>query len=113
MFRGTTRSLSTLAITTALLLPATTRAQTPRNSSSGAGILVMAHGGQPEWDQAVVDAVLPLKQRIPIALALGMADPVTLQAGLDSLEAQGAESVAVVRLFLSGESFLHDTEFYF
>jgi len=76
------------------------------------GILVMAHGGIPEWDAAVVDAVEPVKAVVPTALALGMADPVTLQAALDSLRESGAEKVAVVRLFLSGESFLHDTEFY-
>lgn len=76
------------------------------------GILVMAHGGAPEWDRAVAAAVEPVKARIPTALAMGMADPTTLQAALDSLRGQGVETVAVVRLFLSGESFLHDTEFY-
>lgn len=76
------------------------------------GILVMAHGGTPEWDKAVTDAVVPLKSRIPIALALGMADPRTMQAALDSLQERGVREVAVVRLFLSGESFLHETEFY-
>lgn len=72
----------------------------------------MAHGGTPEWDAAVVEAVVPLKSQIPTALALGMADPATMQAALDSLENQGVDHVAVVRLFLSGESFLHDTEYY-
>ncbi len=86
-------------------------AQTPATEAR-VGILVMAHGGIPEWDQAVVEAVEPVKTVVPTALALGMSDPVTLQAALDSLGAAGAETVAVVRLFLSGESFLHDTEFY-
>lgn len=75
------------------------------------GVLVMAHGGTPEWNAAVALAVAPLRERIPTALALGMADPVTLQAGLDSLGERGVGRVAVVRLFLSGESFLHQTEF--
>lgn len=77
-----------------------------------AGIMIMAHGGDPVWDAAVVEAVTPLKSRIPTALAMGMADPTTMQAALDSLQAQGVEHVAVVRLFLSGESFIHDTEYY-
>jgi sirohydrochlorin cobaltochelatase len=76
------------------------------------GILIMAHGGMPEWDQAVAEAVIPLKDVLPTTLALGMADPVTMQAALDSLQNEGVEKVAVVRLFLSGESFIHDTEFY-
>ncbi len=77
------------------------------------GVLVMAHGGGAEWNAAVAEAVAPLRDRIPLVLALGMADPRTLQAGLDSLAAQGASNVAVIRLFLSGASFLHQTEYLF
>lgn len=77
------------------------------------GVLVMAHGGGAEWNAAVAEAVAPLRDRIPLVLALGMADPRTLQAGLDSLAAQGANDVAVVRLFLSGDSFLHQTQYLF
>jgi sirohydrochlorin cobaltochelatase len=76
------------------------------------GILIMAHGGMPEWDAAVAEAVTPMKDVIPTSLALGMADPATMQAALDSLQSKGVNKVAVVRLFLSGESFIHDTEFY-
>ena len=77
------------------------------------GVLVMAHGGGAEWNAAVAQAVAPLRDRIPLVLALGMADPRTLQAGLDSLAAHGARDMAVVRLFLSGASFLHQTEYLF
>lgn len=87
-------------------------AQSPVAESPDVGVLIMAHGGTPEWDGAVVDAILPVKSVVPTALALGMADPTTMQAALDSLASQGVETVAVVRLFLSGESFLQDTEFY-
>jgi hypothetical protein len=38
-----------------------------------------------------------------------MADPRTVEAGLDSLEALGVRRVAVVRLFLSGRSFRAET----
>ena len=77
------------------------------------GILVMAHGGAPEWNASVGDALAGLRDRIPVALALGMADPRTLQAALDSLHHRGAGTVAVVRLFVSGASFLHQTEYVF
>jgi sirohydrochlorin ferrochelatase len=80
-------------------------------SSRRAGLLVMAHGGGPAWDRAVGEAVEPMRAALPTALALGMADPVTLQAAVDSLEAEGVTDVAVVRLFLSGASFLHQTQF--
>lgn len=75
------------------------------------GILVMAHGGGEEWNGRVDDAVQPLRDRVPVSLALGMANPTTMQAALDSLADEGVNTVAVVRLFVSGASFLHPTEF--
>lgn len=77
------------------------------------GVLVMAHGGGAEWNASVNTALAALRDRMPVALALGMANPHTLQAALDSLYDRGARSVAVVRLFVSGRSFLHQTEYLF
>lgn len=71
----------------------------------------MAHGGGAEWNGRVEDALRPLRRRIPVSLALGMANPATMQAALDSLRDEGVNTVAVVRLFVSGASFLHPTEF--
>lgn len=79
--------------------------------STQPGLLVMAHGGSPEWNQAVLEAVAPLRSERPTAVAFGMADPHTLQQALDSLEAQGARRAVVVRLFMDGASFLHQTEY--
>lgn len=73
----------------------------------------MAHGGGPEWNGSVDAALAGLRERIPVALALGMANPHTLQAALDSLHRRGVGTVAVVRLFISGASFLHQTEYLF
>ena len=75
------------------------------------GILVMAHGGGAEWNGRVEDALRPLRDRVPVSLALGMADPGTMQSALDSLAGEGVNTVVVVRLFVSGASFLHPTEF--
>jgi hypothetical protein len=71
----------------------------------------MAHGGSAEWNATVEAAVAPLRRRYPVAVAFGMADPRTLDQALDSLAARGVERVAVVRLFLDGRSFLHQTEY--
>ena len=71
----------------------------------------MAHGGGPEWNRTVSDLVAPLRSEIPVALAFGMADPATLGASLDTLRSAGVERVAVVRLFVSGKSFLDQTEY--
>ena len=73
----------------------------------------MAHGGGEEWNRNVTASVAELRERIPVAVAFGMANPHTLQTALDELETQGASTIAVVRLFLSGASFLHQTEFLF
>ncbi|MBT5695833.1 MAG: hypothetical protein HOJ74_10700 [Gemmatimonadales bacterium] len=75
------------------------------------GILVMAHGGTEKWNAAVREAVQPLADVIPTEIAFGMADPLSLKAGLSSLEDAGVERIAVVRMFLSGESFAEQTRY--
>lgn len=100
-----------------LLLPASLVAQAPADpapsrAASDYGILLMAHGGSPEWNAMVQAAVAPLAPHRPIAVAFGMADPATMAAALDTLRQAGVERVAVVRLFISGESFLPATLFH-
>ena len=77
------------------------------------GVLIMAHGGGAEWNKQVDASIAGLRDRLPVSLAFGMANPETLQASLDSLRDHGASTVAVVRLFISGDAFLHQTEFLF
>lgn len=71
----------------------------------------MAHGASPEWNASVDEGLASLRDEIPTVLAFGMADPATLRAGLDSLAAAGVRRVAVVRMFLSGSSFLDQTRY--
>ncbi len=59
----------------------------------------------------VADAVGRLRGRVPTAVAYGMAVPHTMRAALDSLSDAGVERVAVVRLFLSGRSFINQTSY--
>lgn len=73
--------------------------------------MVMAHGGSEAWDAAVETAVAPLRADMPTELAFGMADPTTLQAAVTELEKHEVECIAVVRLFASAQSFLHQTEY--
>lgn len=96
-----------------LAAPTAALAQTDgATSGSGTlGVLVMAHGGGEGWNDAVLEAVAPVSRVVPTAVAFGMADPATLGAALDSLEGLGVERVAVVRMFLSGASFLDQTEY--
>lgn len=94
----------------AWLDPAPARAQTPAEGPADFGVLLMAHGGTPEWDKEVLAAVEPLKSRYKVEVAFGMADPATIQDATAKLEARGVKRIGVVRLFISGESWLERTE---
>jgi sirohydrochlorin ferrochelatase len=71
----------------------------------------MAHGGTEAWNAAVEEAVAPLGSEFVVEIAFGMADRESLQQAVERLEAQGVGRIAVVRLFVSGESFRHRTEY--
>lgn len=74
------------------------------------GVLVMAHGGSGQWNQGVLETVGALRGQHPVEVAFGMADAESMQAAVARLEEAGVERIGVVRLFVSGESFLERTE---
>lgn len=74
------------------------------------GVLVMAHGGTPEWNAEVRAAVEPIRRRYAVEVALGMAEAGPIQEAVRRLEAQGVTHIGVVRLFVSGESWYERTE---
>ncbi|PCI40025.1 MAG: hypothetical protein COB53_02270, partial [Elusimicrobia bacterium] len=74
------------------------------------GVLVMAHGGEPEWNRLASEAAASLAKEYPTEIAFGMARADTLQKAVMRLEKRHVRRIAVVRLFLSGKSFLGRTE---
>lgn len=74
------------------------------------GVLVTARGGGDDWNRAVEDALAPLGRDYPLAFAYGMADAAALQRSVSALEAKGVRRIVVVRLLVSGESWLERTE---
>lgn len=84
-------------------------ASDPSTDPARGGIVVMAHGGTPEWNQEVAAALRPIESRYPVELALGMADAATIEAAIQRLEGRGVTRIAVVRLFVSGESWRERT----
>jgi sirohydrochlorin cobaltochelatase len=98
-----------------LLVAACATAQTPPSAPAQQpardfGVIVMAHGGSPEWNRAVEDTVAPLRDRYEIEVAFGMADATSLQEAVRKLEARHVRRIGVVRMFVSGESWLERTE---
>lgn len=73
----------------------------------GLGVLVLAHGGNPAWNQEVTRAVLEIPGTFQRELALGMADAEEIQKGINNLEAKGVKKIVVVPLFLSSHSELY------
>lgn len=81
------------------------------NDRSGMGVLVMAHGGDAAWNEDVEKTVAPLREQYTLEIAYGMASTKTLREAVQRLEARGAKQIAVVRMFISGESFVEQTEY--
>lgn len=98
-----------LAALALLLIPTAVQAQA-QPAADDFGVLVMAHGGGPAWNGQVEAMLEPLRRDYRLEIAFGMATPGTIQAAAERLEARGARRIAVVRLFISGESWLERTE---
>ncbi|MDP3740593.1 MAG: CbiX/SirB N-terminal domain-containing protein [Hyphomonadaceae bacterium] len=79
-------------------------------SEAATGALIMAHGGGAVWNAEVEAMLAPLSKEHPIEIAFGMAEAASLQSGVKRLEARGVQRIAVVRLFISGESWYERTE---
>ena len=90
--------------------PTTPATPTSQPHATKLAVLLMAHGGPPEWNEGVLASVKPLRDRWDIEVAFGMADAASLQEGVRKLEARGAHRIGVVRLFVSGESWAERTE---
>lgn len=87
-----------------------TAATEPYTHDHSIGVLVMAHGGGAVWNAEVETMLAPLAKDYPLELAFGMAEAASLEGAVKKLEARGADGIAVVRLFISGESFMDRTE---
>lgn len=93
--------LSALAIGSALPLSAQTRA------ANRTGILIVAHGGGPDWNRQVTDVAAAVKHDGPVRTSFLMGPGATerpFHAEVDSLRAAGATTIAVVPFFVSSHS---------
>lgn len=68
------------------------------------GVLVLAHGGQPQWNERVLDVVRRVDAQQPAEVAFGMATRANIQSAIDKLTARGVTEIVAVPLFVSSHS---------
>ena len=73
-------------------------------ATPGAGILLLAHGGQPEWNARVQALAASVNETQPVEVAFGMASRPSIQSAVDRLVARGVTSIVAVPLFISSHS---------
>jgi CbiX len=74
------------------------------DAAKRSGILLLAHGGNPSWNEAVEQVAADVETQLPTEVAFGMADRTELQAAVDRLGARGVTSIVAVPLFVSSHS---------
>lgn len=82
------------------VLPGAAQAQ----PGSTTGILLLAHGGQPQWNERVTAVAQAVDRQYPAEIAFGMASRASIQAAADRLAARGVTSIVAVPLFVSSHS---------
>lgn len=92
-------------------VPSSGVAQEAQEQAPPYGIVVMAHGGTPAWNQRIHDVVASIDTDVPVEIAFGMANRASLEASIQAIEEKGVRNIAVVRLFISGDSFREQTEY--
>jgi sirohydrochlorin ferrochelatase len=81
------------------LLPSVVSAQ-----SASTGVLLLAHGGKPEWNERVLEVARRVDDSRPTEVAFGMATRANIQAAIDKLTARGVTEIIAVPLFVSSHS---------
>lgn len=76
------------------------------------GVLLLAHGGQPQWNDRVADVAARVDVQHPTEVALGMATRANIQSAVDRLTSRGVTDIVAVPLFVSSHSsVITSTEF--
>ncbi len=98
--RGTRLRVLSSALGFVFSVAATAGAQAPERS----GVLLLAHGGQPQWNERVVAVAKAVDATHSTEVAFGMASRASIQAAVDKLTARGVTSIVAVPLFVSSHS---------
>lgn len=72
--------------------------------SAKPGVLLLAHGGKPEWNERVLEVARRVDDSRPTEVAFGMATRANIQEAIDKLTARGVTEIVAVPLFVSSHS---------
>jgi sirohydrochlorin ferrochelatase len=86
------------------LAAASALAAAPAAERAPLGILLLAHGGNAEWNGEIAAIARSLDAETPTETALGMAELPALQAAVDRLERRGVGRIVAVPLFVHSRS---------
>ena len=75
-----------------------------RMASADTGVLLLAHGGQAEWNARVKALAAKVNATKPTEVAFGMATRANLQQAVDRLVVRGVTEIVAVPLFVSSWS---------
>jgi sirohydrochlorin ferrochelatase len=75
-----------------------------QSAAGTTGILLLAHGGQPQWNERVADVASRVNESQPTEVAFGMASRASIQGAIDKLTARGVTEIIAVPLFVSSHS---------
>lgn len=82
------------------------------SSAQTTGILLLAHGGQPAWNDRVIELAAKVDKSKPTEVAFGMATRANIQSSVDRLVARGVKDIVAVPLFVSSwSSVITSTEY--
>ncbi len=95
MLNRFTRALPTLLLSLMFTLPLAAQTE---------GILLLAHGGDDTWNEAVLSLATRLDQTTPVEVAFGMANKRTIQGAVDRLSEREVAGIVAVPLFISSHS---------
>jgi sirohydrochlorin ferrochelatase len=76
---------------------------TPANAAK-IGVLLLAHGGKPDWNLEVSKLAAQVNRTLPIEVAFGMASKRTMEEAIHRLVARGVQQIVAVPLFVSSHS---------
>jgi len=96
----------------ATLLLVTLGVLATRPAFADPGVLLLAHGGGPEWNARVTDLAAQVERTRPTEVAFGMAARANIQAAIDRLISRGVTEIVAVPLFVSSwSSVIASTEY--